>query len=231
LDYYAAVKIAFKFNSRWWTKLPRPIRGGSSGTDLNLRSIVYPSYGKDEDSGVLVVSYSYGQDAQRLAALSKNNQIPPTYRELILGELARIHDIQIDDLKREYVTDWLCDWNMYEHSIGAFARLGPGQFEYLYPSVTQPGAGGRLHFVGEATSVLHGWVNGALDSAVRGVLQMMYMMDKMGEVGWTKAQRVAFLKEWRLPPEVDVGRLEKQVNCGAIFTSGEVPELNTTLLA
>ena len=52
-------------------------------------------------------------------------------------------------------------------SVGAFAFFGPGNFGNAYTSLTLPAADGRLHFAGEAISVRHAWVEGALDSAWR----------------------------------------------------------------
>jgi monoamine oxidase len=118
LEYIPSVKIALKFTTRWWTRLLQPIRGGRSATDLNLRQIVYPSYGSDGDSGVLLVSYTLGQDALRLGALSRTERLPTKYRDLILQELAKIHSFSFDDLVRQCENDWIWDWSAYEYSIG-----------------------------------------------------------------------------------------------------------------
>jgi monoamine oxidase len=260
LEYIPSVKIALKFTYRWWSRLLQPIRGGRSGTDLNLRSIVYPSYGGDGDSGVLLVSYTLGQDSLRLGALSRNERIPTKYRDMILQELATIHAVPFEEIARLCESDWIWNWSAYEYSngnfstspshpvtqhgpsmLGAFAHFGPGQFEGLYPHVTRPAAAGRLHFVGEACSVLHGygsflfllipnlirthrWINGALESAMRGVLQMLDTMGQFGEITWTEAQRNAFIKEWGLPSEVEIEILQEQIRIGTALTSGEVPQ-------
>ena len=39
LEYAPAVKIGIKFTTPWWEKLPQPIRGGQSYTDLPLRTM------------------------------------------------------------------------------------------------------------------------------------------------------------------------------------------------
>ena len=56
--------------------------------------------------------------------------------------------------------------------LGAFAMFGPGQFQSLYKHVTIPAAH-ALHFAGEATSVHHAWVEGALSSAFRSVAEIV----------------------------------------------------------
>jgi hypothetical protein len=60
-------------------------------------------------------------------------------------------------------------------NTGAFAFFGPGQFKNLYPEVTKP-IGGRFHFAGEATSIHHAWVVGALNSAMRIVIEIVSLL-------------------------------------------------------
>lgn len=55
---------------------------------------------------------------------------------------------------------------------GAFALFGPSQFRVMYPEITKP-LHGVLHFAGEACSVYHAWVVGALDSAYNSLLQIV----------------------------------------------------------
>jgi len=58
---------------------------------------------------------------------------------------------------------------------GAFALFGPSQFQVTYPEVTKP-LHGVLHFAGEACSVYHAWVVGALDSAYNALLQIVCLL-------------------------------------------------------
>ena len=41
------------------------------------------------------------------------------------------------------------------YNSGALPRFGPGQFRLVYENLTRPAARGRLHFAGEATSIMH----------------------------------------------------------------------------
>jgi hypothetical protein len=52
---------------------------------------------------------------------------------------------------------------------GAFAQFGPGKFNDLYKNMILPAGNDRLFFAGEALSLRHAWVEGALDSAWRAV--------------------------------------------------------------
>jgi len=60
LNYGGAVKVAIKFNTRWWEKDGINQRGGVSYTDRQSRVVVYPSYGIGEEGpGVLMVTYNW----------------------------------------------------------------------------------------------------------------------------------------------------------------------------
>jgi len=178
LDYGPAVKIAVLFKSNWWTtKLG--IVGGQSFTDLPIRTIVYPSYGVDASPPckVLIASYSWTSDAYRLGALS-NSKDREVLKELVLRNLAEAHgrldaSITYEYLKREFDGMDVQDWSHDAHAMGAYAHFAPGNFQDLYTALSFPAAKKRLHFAGEAISVRHAWVVGALDSAWRAVYEYL----------------------------------------------------------
>ena len=58
--------------------------------------------------------------------------------------------------------------------IGASAVFGPGRFGNVFTSMNAPAADGLLHFAGDALSPRHAWVEGALDSAHRAVIEMLF---------------------------------------------------------
>ena len=80
--------------------------------------------------------------------------------------------------------------------LGAFAFFGPGKFKDVYASLNAPASDGRLHFAGEALSVRHAWVEGALDSAWRAVAEMLFK-----DTEFTDDQRQAFTDHWGENPE------------------------------
>jgi monoamine oxidase len=55
----------------------------------------------------------------------------------------------------------------------AFALFAAGQFNSLFNDAIAPAMDDRLHFTGEATSVHHAWVVGALNSAYRTVVEIL----------------------------------------------------------
>ncbi|KAF8435775.1 hypothetical protein L210DRAFT_3648444 [Boletus edulis BED1] len=187
LDYGPAVKIAVLFKSNWWTtKLG--IVGGQSFTDLPIRTIVYPSYGVDASPPckVLIASYSWTSDAYRLSALSALKD-QGVLKDLVLHNLAEAHgrlntEITYEYLKREFVDMDVQDWNHDAHAMGAYAHFAPGNFQDLYTALNFPAANKRLHFAGEAISVRHAWVVGALDSAWRAVYEYLKVTGQVDKI-------------------------------------------------
>lgn len=191
LGYGASSKVGMKFRTAWWQKAPFNIKkGGLARTDLPLRVCVYPSYnieanqgGKHdpEKSAVLLCSYTWGQDAQRIGSLCSNNT-PSNEEELkktILHDLARLHANEeypfeklLELLEDQYVDHHAWDWYRDQNMSGAFAYFGPGQFSNMWQEIIKPNSFGQLYLVGEAASSHHAWIVGALESVVRAVYVM-----------------------------------------------------------
>ncbi|KAG8738208.1 hypothetical protein FRC10_007144 [Ceratobasidium sp. 414] len=151
-----SIKVGIKFKSNWWGACPQNIPGGQSATDRPVRQVVYPSHG-DGKSTVLIASYCWTQDASVMGALMQGSESfdEERLKNVILRDLADIHDIPLGDLLGEYQAMYAFDWNHDPQTMGAYAFFGPGQFSSLYPNMTRPAAQGRLHFAGEAISTCH----------------------------------------------------------------------------
>ena len=207
LRYGPSCKVAIKFKQAWWITDLGINRGGVGYTDLPIRMCVYPSYNINDTEGeaVLLCSYLWGQDAQRLGALI-SKQTPDCeeqLKEVLFHDLTLLHTIQKDRKKDEtayqtmyqkikslYITHHAYDWNVDEYTAGAFAHFAPGQFSKLYPDLITPSAGGKLFIVGEAASKHHAWVVGALESAVRGVFQLLQQYSGIKNDAVRKAREI-----------------------------------------
>ena len=128
LQYGPSIKIGIKFKSQWWNTGVNAsgkrlnITGGSSSTDLPIRTVVYPSYGNSQQpSNVLLASYCWTTDAERIAALFKENEEPPydpRLKTIVLSNLATLHDVSMDMLEYEFEEMYPWDWNRDAHTGG-----------------------------------------------------------------------------------------------------------------
>ncbi|KAI0800655.1 hypothetical protein C8Q74DRAFT_1191398 [Fomes fomentarius] len=181
LTYGPSTKIGMQFRTAWWTTATNKagirlnIIGGQTYSDSPIRTIVYPSFGDVQEgkTTTLIASYCWTDDADRLGALTTNDSQKSVLVELVLRELARIHNLEISFLRGQLLGTHAWSWSHDPYTMGAFAHFGPGRFNSAYESLTAPAGAGRLHFAGEAISTRHAWVEGALDSAWRAVYELL----------------------------------------------------------
>ncbi|QRV80194.1 Flavin containing amine oxidoreductase [Ceratobasidium sp. AG-Ba] len=221
LHYDGSTKVAIRFSSRWWEGLASRQIGGISSTDRPTRTVVYPSYGIGTTSATMIVSYTWAQDAFRVGSMvqGKTSAAEQLLINNILKDLTDMHNIKDQTGRPDYMylhnlmQDYHA-WNWYgnEFSMGAFALFGPGQFKNLYPLVTTPYCNGRLHFAGEATSVHHGWLVGALNSAYRSLLEILVHEDLTQFISILKADDSPFANAGT--DEVDPELVAWQVRLG-----------------
>ena len=170
LNYDASTKILAVTRRRFWEQ-DDGIFGGGTFTDLPTGTTWYPSdnaAARDPKvsaaPAVFLASYSWGQAARRLAALSHTER-----SALAVTHLARVHP----QLARAGVVRRTASWSWDNHrwSGGAFAWFMPGQWSALHRHVVAPE--GRIHFAGEHASLTHTWMQGALESALVAVREML----------------------------------------------------------
>jgi len=115
-----------------------------------------PELEESPGPGVLVGSYNWGRDAQRLGALSPNERA-----EVVMTVLEKFHP-EI----RQYVDGHASMfWDSYPWTRGTFCFMSPGDLGSCYHASIRPE--GRLHFAGEHCSLDQAWIQGALISALR----------------------------------------------------------------
>jgi monoamine oxidase len=160
LHYDASAKVFLQFRRRFWED-DDGIVGGGSVTDLAVRNIYYPDHGRDTGRGVMLASYTWGEDAQRWGSL------PPAERiAQALEDVTRIHPQAAEEFEVGASKMWHDD----EFAGGAFALFDPGQQTLLYEAIC--GAEGRVHFAGEHASLAHAWIQGAIESGIRAAAEI-----------------------------------------------------------
>jgi len=170
LNYDSATKVLAVTRRRFWEQ-DDGIFGGGTYTDLPTATTWYPADNAtardprvSASPAVFLASYSCGQAARRLATL------PHAQRSaLALSHLARVHPqlSRAGEVRR--TASW--SWDNHRWSGGAFAWFMPGQWSALHRHIVAPE--GRIHFAGEHVSLVHTWMQGALESALISVRAML----------------------------------------------------------
>lgn len=166
-----AVKIALGFKSRFWEQ-PGPysqgMKGGQSDTDLNVRSVVYPSFGIGEPGpAYLLGSYCWQDDADKFLHLSEEQLL-----DAALRDVARLHGEDI--VYREYLGHGASVvWGKQAYAGNAFEYFASGQFGEMFLAASEPE--GRFHFAGEHLDMVHYWIAGAFNSAFRTVWEVLIL--------------------------------------------------------
>lgn len=117
LNYDPACKVALHYKTRFWEHLEHPILGGcgSGGGIPGIGSVCYPGYKVNSTGpGVILASYSSGDVARSLGALTEEQHVAMVQRAMI-----EIHG----DVAREQFTgayDRKC-WAFDEYEAGAWA--------------------------------------------------------------------------------------------------------------
>lgn len=156
LHYVQSTKTGIQFKNRFWER--EGLFGGRTISDLPTTYTQYPSSRLGTSGpGVILASYTWEDDATPWDSMSEENRL-----EYALRNLAFIHGNQV---YREFETGVSHSWARYPYSAGAFTMFKPEQATELGPYIYTPE--GRVHFAGEHTSSLHGWIQGAIESGIQ----------------------------------------------------------------
>ncbi|KAG2353891.1 hypothetical protein BDR07DRAFT_1431540 [Suillus spraguei] len=183
LRYDTSCKVAIKFKTPWWIARCGITQGGTSLSDIPIRTCCYPSHSIHDDPNkpaVLIALYTMGQNAQRI---------------VVLRDLACLHarsGITYEYLAAQYVTHHAYDWRKDPLSGGAFAIFALGQFRHL------------AH---------HAWVLGALESAQRAVILSLLRfgrrdLAKKVEERWGPTSELDWVGQKAAYVQAMLGRLE-----------------------
>jgi monoamine oxidase len=154
LNYHASTKVLLQVRNRFWEE--EGIAGGATVTDLPIRRMNYPTPDPSTTRGILLASYTWGQDALQWGAMD-----PETRLEEALQDVAQIHPRIRDEFEVGASHAWYSDrW-----ARGAFALFAPEQQSTLQEAIVRPE--GRIRFAGEHCSLYHAWIQGALESGIR----------------------------------------------------------------
>lgn len=131
LAYGASCKIGIRFKKMWWiTKCG--IKGGVAKTDRSIRACVYPSYNVYDDPeqpGVLLASYTWSAEAERIGSLIQRGspKDEEELKELLFHDPALLHARDADPesykdmydiIKEQYMDHFAYDWGSDKRQVG-----------------------------------------------------------------------------------------------------------------
>ncbi|MEA2674891.1 MAG: monoamine oxidase [Chloroflexota bacterium] len=154
LNYSASTKILFQVRERVW-ETDDGILGGASATDLSIRRVNYPTPDPATARGVLLASYTWGQDALRWGAMDEETRL-----EEAIEDVSQLHP----RIREVYEVGASHAWYDDRWANGAFALFEVGQQTQLQADIVRPE--GRIYFAGEHCSLYHAWIQGALQSGL-----------------------------------------------------------------
>lgn len=181
LNYVPAQKSFLFLKERFWEMGNEASRivGGSSATSLPIIELIYPSdhslpmkgianewtfrpNSSPNEPGVLLGSYSWGQDAARLGNEDASLRLSDVIRQVEL-----VHNLPNGYINNNLISSFLLSWS-YVPYIWSGGCIGKPQDKILFSyAVTLPEMNEQVFFAGEHTSQKHIWMQGALQSGMR----------------------------------------------------------------
>ncbi|WP_409340547.1 flavin monoamine oxidase family protein [Paenibacillus sp. MBLB4367] len=160
LHYVSSTKIGIQFSHRFWEE--NGLYGGQTVTDLPIRLSYYPSHHSGGPGGVVLASYTWEDDS--LPWINMSNE------EQVMKALNIMADIHGDVVYKTFVTGVAHNWDLSPFAAGAFTMFKPFQETELSPYISIPE--GSVYFAGEHASDYHGWIQGAIQSAIRAAAEI-----------------------------------------------------------
>ncbi|KAL8957800.1 MAG: hypothetical protein Q9193_005022 [Seirophora villosa] len=187
MPYDTVCKVALQFSTRFWEHYPSPILGSCSTlTDIpGIGSICYPSYKINSTGpGVMLASYTNGDFGIRFASLPEREHV-----QYVLDAMVEIHG----EVAREQYTgryNRRC-WALDPLESASWANPSIGMHKLYIPAYFE--THDNMIFVGEHTSYTHSWISSALESGIRGSVQLLL---ELGLVDEAKAITEKFMARW-----------------------------------
>ncbi|KAF5700850.1 amino-acid oxidase [Fusarium mundagurra] len=184
--YANACKVAVQFKTRFWEHLDKPIIGGCTRlTSPQLGQVCYPSWHINSTGpGTMLASYLSDYEATAACAMSEEEHLA-----YIKNALIEVHG---DVVEENWTGHWARQcWEQEEHHAGAFTMQIFGQQHLYLPAFYQTEF--NTVFIGEAATFTHTWIFSALESAVRGSVQLLL---DLGLVDEAKQVTQTWMARW-----------------------------------
>ncbi|KAL2756694.1 hypothetical protein ACRALDRAFT_2101735 [Sodiomyces alcalophilus JCM 7366] len=174
LPYQTACKVALEFSERFWEDYANPIYGGCGTTtdQPGIGSVCYPSYNLNGTGPAsMLASYAIGDWGVRWLGRSEEEHV-----KYVLDEMVEIHG----EHTRELYTGKYRRKCWAEDSLaGGWANPSVGMHQLFMPSYLETHK--NMIFVGEHTGVTHAWVAPAVETGLRGAVQLLLELGLVDE--------------------------------------------------
>ncbi|CRK11632.1 hypothetical protein BN1723_009445 [Verticillium longisporum] len=187
MKYYGACKVALEFSERFWEHYAKPIVGScSTTTDIpTVGNVRYPSYNVNGTGPAsLLASYVSGDVGASWLGRSEAEHV-----QYVLDATVEIHG---EEVRALYTGNYnrRC-WQLDPLAVGAWGSPTVGQHQLWIPEYHKTHS--NLVFVGEHTSITHAWVSSALESGIRGGVQLLL---ELGLVDEARATVDKWMARW-----------------------------------
>lgn len=152
MAYGGLAKVVLQYRRRVWR---RPGYSGFVVTDLPVHC-VWEATGNQTGRRGILTCFLGGSDAERLGRMSP--------RERVESALAQVEKIYPGS-RRAFEQGVSIYWNDQQFTRGSYSHYSPGTMTVIGPAAALPE--GRLHFAGEHTDQVQGFMEGALASGRR----------------------------------------------------------------
>uniref|UniRef100_A0A8D2LBB3 Amine oxidase n=1 Tax=Varanus komodoensis TaxID=61221 RepID=A0A8D2LBB3_VARKO len=158
IHYRSATKVFLACTEKFWQA--EGIFGGASTTDRPSRFIYYLAQNFTSGFGVLLASYVQSDDSRFFVSLSHDDVV-----DIIMDDLSAIHQLPKSEIQRLCRSSVIKQWSLDKYAMCGFASFTPYQFRDYSEELAMPE--GRIHFAGEHTAKLHGWLDTTIKSGLR----------------------------------------------------------------
>jgi monoamine oxidase len=154
VQYSACTRVFLQMDQHYWDAIGRPPEAETDGV-LGWVNDQSPSW---DTTAAVIEGYTSGVTSRRLSRLPEPERI-----QTMLGALEQLYP----GAREHFVCGTSVCWGDDQWVRGSHPTMLPGDIALLSPFASTPEANGHLHFAGDHTSLLPGYMEGALESGHR----------------------------------------------------------------
>ncbi|KAI3318755.1 L-amino acid oxidase [Xylariaceae sp. AK1471] len=174
LPFSSACKVALEYKTRFWEHFETPIFGGQTSTDIpGIGSINYPSYCLNcTGPASLLASYNPDDWSETWVGVPEEEHV-----QYVVDAMAEIHgEVAHEQWTGKYARR--C-WRQDKYESGGWTSPTVGQHQLFLPEFFKTYY--NMIFIGEHTTYTHAWISSALESGIRGAVQMLLELGLVDE--------------------------------------------------